>query len=104
VYLSAFAFEPHRHDTYAIGITIVGVQTFSYRGVRRVSLPGQLVILHPDETHDGTAGTDDGFGYRSIYVALEIVRDALDGSALPFVADPVQVQAPRNPRLHRVAG
>jgi len=48
VYLSTCAFEPHRHDTYTIGITRAGVQTFRYRGTRRVSLPGQLVILHPD--------------------------------------------------------
>lgn len=90
VYLSTFAFEPHRHDTYAIGITTAGVQTFLYRGMRRVSLPGQLVILHPDETHDGAAGTDDGFGYRVVYIAPELIRDALNGGALPFVADPVQ--------------
>jgi AraC-like DNA-binding protein len=90
VYLSTCAFEPHRHDTYAIGITTAGVQTFRYRGTRRVSLPGQLQILHPDETHDGAAGTDDGFGYRVLYLAPELVRDALGGGALPFVADPVQ--------------
>jgi AraC-like DNA-binding protein len=98
VYLSAVAFEPHRHDTYTIGMTTAGVQTFRYRGSKRVSLPGQLVILHPDETHDGAPGTDDGFGYRSLYVAPELVLDALDGGPLPFVADPVQ-QAPAATRL-----
>jgi AraC-like DNA-binding protein len=90
VYLSTCAFEPHGHDTYAIGITTAGVQTFHYRGARRVCLPGQLHILHPDETHDGAAGTDEGFGYRILYLAPELVRDALGGRALPFVADPVQ--------------
>jgi AraC-like DNA-binding protein len=90
VYLAACAFEPHRHDTYTIGLTTAGVQTFRYRGTRRVSLPGQLVILHPDETHDGAPGTADGFGYRALYLAPELVHDALEGSALPFVADPVQ--------------
>ena len=94
VYLSDCAFEPHRHDTYAIGITTAGVQTFRYRGTRRICLPGQPHILHPDETHDGAAGTDDGFGYRILYIAPELVRDALDGSALPFVADPVQKPTP----------
>ena len=94
VYLTTCAFEPHRHDSYAIGVTTAGVQTFSYRGTRRVSLPGQVQILHPDETHDGAAGTDDGFGYRIIYIAPELVRDALDDGALPFVADPVQKPAP----------
>src|ERR687886_1347475 len=62
VYLSTCAFEPHRHDTYAIGITTAGVQTFGYRGSRRVCLPGQLHILHPDEEHDGAPATDGGFG------------------------------------------
>jgi AraC-like DNA-binding protein len=94
VYLSGCAFEPHRHDTYAIGLTTAGVQTFRYRGTRRVSLPGQLAILHPDETHDGSAGTDDGFGYRVVYIAPELVRAALDGGPLPFVADPVQTPTP----------
>jgi AraC-like DNA-binding protein len=90
VFLSGRAFELHRHDTYAIAITTAGVQTFRYRGARRHSVPGQLVILHPDELHDGAAGTDAGFGYRALYVAPELVRDALGGGALPFVADPVQ--------------
>ena len=29
---SGQGFAPHRHDTYAIGITLSGVQTFAYRG------------------------------------------------------------------------
>jgi AraC-like DNA-binding protein len=93
VFLSG-AFEPHRHDTYAIGITTAGVQVFGYRGSRRVCLPGQIHVLHPDETHDGGAGTEDGFGYRILYLAPELIRSALDGEALPFVADPVQPMTP----------
>lgn len=94
VHLTTCAFEPHRHDTYTIGVTTSGVQTFRYRGARRISLPGELVVLHPDETHDGAPGTADGFGYRALYVAPELVRTALDGSALPFVADPVHAPNP----------
>src|SRR5438270_8774908 len=94
VYLSTWAFERHRHDTYAIGITTAGVQTFHYRGSRRVCLPGQLHVLHPDEGHDGAAGTEGGFGYRILYIPPELVRDALSGRALPFVADPIQQLVP----------
>src|SRR5438034_4693163 len=94
VYLCTCAFEPHRHDTYAIGITTAGVQTFHYRGSRHICLPGQLHVLHPDEAHDGAAGTDGGFGYRILYIPPELVRDALAGRELPFVADPIQHLAP----------
>jgi len=45
------AFSPHRHDTYAIGVTLHGIQTFTYRGATHYSKPGNLVILHPDELH-----------------------------------------------------
>src|SRR5262245_65962750 len=48
VYLAACAFEPHRHDTYTIGLTVAGVPTFRDRGNRRVCLPRQPVRPHPD--------------------------------------------------------
>lgn len=83
------AFAPHRHDTYAIGVTTAGVQTFRYRGERRVCLPGQCHILHPDELHDGGAGTEAGFGYRIVYVDPGLVQQALGGRPLPFVRAPV---------------
>ena len=89
VRLTTCAFERHRHDTYAVGITTAGVQRFWYRGAFRICLPGQLHVLYPDETHDGGAATEEGFAYRILYVAPELLAGALDGGALPFVADPV---------------
>src|SRR5277367_4313650 len=87
------AFSPHRHDSYAIGITLAGVQTFRYRGEQRHCLPGQCHILHPDELHDGAAGTDAGFRYRIVYIDPQLVQNALAGAPLPFVASPVVAAA-----------
>ncbi len=83
-------FSPHRHDTYALGLTLHGIQTFRYRGSERFSNPGNVIVLHPDEIHDGAAGTDDGLIYRMIYLPPELIG-AVDGhrSALPFVGNPV---------------
>ena len=83
--LSGQAYAPHRHDTYAIGRTISGVQSFNYRRQRRDSLPGGTMVLHPDEVHDGQAGTDEAFHYRMIYVAPALIQAVLGGRALPFV-------------------
>ena len=83
------AFSPHRHDTYAIGITLAGVQTFRYRGEARHCLPGQCHILHPDEIHDGASGTSDGFAYRILYIDPCLVQGAVGGRPLPFVSNPV---------------
>ncbi len=83
-------FSPHRHDTYALGLTLHGVQTFRYRGALRFSRPGNVIVLHPDELHDGAAGDEAGLIYRMIYLPPEMIAEsgALRG-ALPFVADPV---------------
>src|SRR6185437_1943955 len=83
------AFSPHRHDTYAIGVTLSGVQSFRYRGVQRYGRPGQYHVLHPDEIHDGGPGTETGFSYRIVYVDPALVQSALGGRTLPFVADPI---------------
>jgi AraC-like DNA-binding protein len=100
--LATFAFEPHRHDTYALGVTTAGVQCFRYRGERRICLPGQIHVLHPDETHDGGPGTDDGFAYRIVYVEPEVVRGALEGAPLPFVPSPVHERTPAADGLVRL--
>jgi AraC-like DNA-binding protein len=96
------AYQKHRHDTYAIGVTDSGVQVFDYRGSVHASIPGQVVVLYPDEAHDGRAGTDAGFGYRIVYVEPFLLAEAvrtLHGrpSPLPFVSEPVS----KNARLAR---
>ena len=92
------AYQKHRHDTYAIGVTDSGVQVFDYRGSVHASTPGQVVVLYPDEVHDGRAGTDEGFGYRIVYVEPCLLTDAvriLRGRPcpLPFVSEPVSTSA-----------
>jgi AraC-like DNA-binding protein len=94
--LAVPGFAPHRHDTYAIGVTLGGVQAFRYRGAARHSLPGQGFVLHPDETHDGRPGTDAPLRYRILYVDPGLIHAALGGRrALPFVREAVS----RDPAL-----
>ena len=92
------AYDLHRHDTYAIGVTLHGVQTFWYRGERRHSMPGNIIVIHPDEMHDGAAGTDEGLRYRMLYLepALALQSLGTHQGALPFVNEPVMA----DPVLH----
>src|SRR5262249_49113929 len=48
----------------------------------------------PDEVHDGHAGTEEGFGYRQLYVEPTVIFEALQTMcphpcSLPFVREPV---------------
>ena len=91
--LKSRPYSRHRHDTYSISVTRSGVQEFDYRGSVHRSLPGQVVVLHPDEPHDGRPGTDAGFIYFGLHLDPAQVFEAACGEAgrtsLPFVANPV---------------
>jgi hypothetical protein len=59
-WLKGKAYAMHRHDTYAIGRTLAGVQSFSYRRSRRDSLPG-----------NSSRRPAGGSGMRGAYMAPE---------------------------------
>ncbi|MBU2113235.1 MAG: AraC family transcriptional regulator [Gammaproteobacteria bacterium] len=96
---SGLAYAPHSHDTYTLALTTFGVQSFNYRGELRHSLPGEVVILHPDEPHDGQAGTDSPFAYRAISINPVEVQNILQGASLPFLPGGVS----RDPRFLHIA-
>src|SRR3989442_14445959 len=60
------AYQKHRHDTYAIGVTDSAVHVFDYRGSAHASTPGQVVVLYPDQGYDGRAGSNEEFGDRIV--------------------------------------
>lgn len=86
-------FSPHRHDTYTIAVTTAGVQSFNYLGKRWQSLPGQAVILHPDEVHDGYCSKQNGFSYRAVYLPPSHVQTVIGGAALPFLVEGISADA-----------
>ncbi len=99
-FFAGHGYDLHRHDTYAIGHTLAGVQSFQYRGGWRHSLPGATIVLHPDEAHDGEAGTESGFQYRMMYIEPALIQQMLGGQALPFIKTGLS----NDPRLFAATG
>lgn len=92
-------YDPHRHDTYSIGRTLSGVQSFHYKGSLRHGMPGNTLILHPDELHDGMAGSEAGFRYRMAYVDPALIQQVLGGEPLPFIVGGLS----NDPRLYQAS-
>ncbi|TWI69803.1 AraC-like DNA-binding protein [Pseudoduganella lurida] len=91
------AFERHSHDCFAIGVTAHGTQRFRCKGRQHDSRAGEFVLFNPDEDHDGSPGTADGFGYAIWYVPEAFVRSCADVDAglsgnpyfaAPHIGDP----------------
>ncbi|UOO91169.1 AraC family transcriptional regulator [Vitreoscilla massiliensis] len=97
-FFSSYEYAPHRHDTYAIGTTLSGVQSFNYRGTAEHSTRGQVIVLHPDEKHDGRAGTEHGYHYHMLYIQPALFQDILQGQPLPFIEHGLS----RDAHLHRI--
>jgi AraC-like DNA-binding protein len=87
------AYDLHRHETYAVGLTLWGAQSFHYRGGLQTSSAGQVMVIHPDEAHDGHAGVDEGFAYRMLYIDPGAISAALGVPATPFVPEVVSDDA-----------
>ena len=99
-FFAGHGYDLHRHDTYAIGHTLAGVQSFQYRGGKHHSLPGTTIVLHPDEAHDGEAGTESGFQYRMMYIEPALIQQMLGGQPLPFIKTGLS----NDPRLFAATG
>ena len=86
------AFERHSHDGFALGTTTYGIQRFRCKGRHHDSLPGDFVLFNPDEDHDGSAGSADGFRYAIWYLPETFVRSCVDEddgrAANPYFAAP----------------
>ncbi|MGQ3055146.1 MAG: AraC family transcriptional regulator [Roseateles sp.] len=87
-------YRTHSHDTYTLSLVEGGVQEFNYRHSVHRCAPGQVSILHPDETHDGRPGSDDPLSYGCVHLSPAAVQDAIAATGarkatLPFVREPV---------------
>ncbi len=84
-------YAPHRHDTFVIGVNLSGVEVFDARGARHLAGPGQMMVLNPDELHDGRA-LDAHYRYRAFYPSIEIMQATaadMTGDPGAAVAEPV---------------
>ncbi len=75
-----YAFEPHTHAAYGVGVINAGAERFRYRGSEHLAGAGSLVLMNPDELHTGRAGTQAGWSYRMLYLDVSALAQ-ISGSA-----------------------
>ncbi len=62
-HISRYAFEPHTHEAFGIGVIEQGAERFRYRGSQHIAAANAIVTMNPDELHTGEAETADGWRY-----------------------------------------
>jgi AraC-like DNA-binding protein len=96
-----YAFDPHTHAAFGLGVIEAGVERFRYRGSEHVAPADTLVLMNPDELHTGRAGAEHGWRYRMLYLDAEVL-DGLTGEPGWWFADAVARDAPRAQRVGQV--
>lgn len=104
---STHRYARHSHEGYALGIVEGGAHAFTARGQRWTAVPGRIIVVNPDDAHDGgPAARDDAYSYRMIYVEPPVLMGALGEKApQPLFADAVVDDAELSNRflaLHRL--
>jgi AraC-like DNA-binding protein len=74
---AGYAYDMHRHDDWLVGVTDHGVQDFYCRGTRQRSTQGRVILIEPEQMHDGQAGGPGGFAYTMLYLPPGWLRAGL---------------------------
>jgi len=107
---STHRYARHSHEGYALGVVEAGAHAFAARGAVWTAIPGRIVIVNPDDAHDGGPAARDGlYSYRMIYVDGAVLAASLEDAtgrrvATPFFRHAVvedAALAERLLRLHR---
>jgi AraC-like DNA-binding protein len=102
---STHRYARHSHEGYALGVVEAGAHAFAARGQVWTAIPGRVIIVNPDDAHDGGPAARDGnYSYRMIYVDGAVLTAALEEAegrrvALPFFPEPVVSDAAAADRL-----
>ncbi len=92
---STHRYARHSHEGYAIGVVEMGAHAFAARGQVWTAVPGRVIVVNPDDAHDGgPAARTDAYSYRMIYVDGAVLAAALNEAvgrpvSTPFFPEPV---------------
>lgn len=76
-------FSPHVHEAYSLGAIEAGVERFRHKGAEHVAPAGTLVLLNPDELHDGHAEIAAGWTYQMLFIEPQVLHE-FTGSEVYF--------------------
>ncbi|MGL4289413.1 MAG: AraC family ligand binding domain-containing protein, partial [Phreatobacter sp.] len=66
-------YDRHTHPTYVIALITEGCERVSVGNRGLVAPAGAVLTVNPEEWHDGEAGADEGWAYRTFYPSVELM-------------------------------
>jgi AraC-like DNA-binding protein len=60
-------YELHTHSTYVVAVVTRGCEGLRVGSRRYVAPVGSIILVNPEEPHDGEAAAEGGWAYRTLY-------------------------------------
>jgi AraC-like DNA-binding protein len=82
----------HTHPTYVVALVTAGCERLRVGRHHVVAPAGHLILVNPEECHDGEPGAAGGWAYRTLYPSTNLITDVareLDEARLPMFPHPV---------------
>jgi AraC-like DNA-binding protein len=74
---SHHSYARHAHEGYALGVVEAGGHAFAARGETWNAAPGDVIVVNPEDPHDGRPWGETGYSYRMLYVEPALLAGAL---------------------------
>ena len=68
-------FSRHVHEGYCIGVIDQGAQRFFRSGANHIAAQDSIILVNPDQVHDGHSATEGGWSYKAIYPLPQMLFD-----------------------------
>jgi AraC-like DNA-binding protein len=68
-------YDLHTHPTYVIALIMQGCERLRIGTHQAVAPAGTVIIVHPEECHDGEAGIETGWAYRTLYPSVSLMSE-----------------------------
>ena len=69
------AYALHTHDSYVFGVVVAGAEKLRINRQSYLAPAGSIIVVDPEDPHDGEKGCDTGWAYRTCYPRAELMRE-----------------------------
>jgi AraC-like DNA-binding protein len=69
------AYRPHSHPTWTVAVIERGAARFEVDDTRQRADEGELFVLEPESVHTGMAAVPEGWTYKVLYVAPDLISE-----------------------------
>ena len=85
-------YEVHTHETYVVALVTHGCERLRVAGRQVIAPASSIILVHPEECHDGEPGAEGGWSYRTFYPSVSLmagIARELGREEPPFFRDAV---------------